>query len=170
MRKNFFLSSLILFFFMFTGCENDIKIPKDYVTISDNEAYRVELQYPETVSLGEIFEIEVRSTNISEKILYKEVCSSTYKIGAQISVYITIEDNDYYLHDEFETLTDDTRIEKIKKNEILCHVWKFDGTLNVARHGMDSENGIYKRRPAPKGQYNIRISTGKVIEYAFEII
>lgn len=114
--------------------------------------------------------IRVKSKNISGKDLQKQTCSSLYKLGATIEVYTIIEGKKIVLQDEFETLTDDITVEIIKKDEILFHEWSFDGSLNAIQHGTVLIDGTLHRHPAPKGIYNISVSTGELYESAFEIV
>ena len=152
------------------ACEKNLKIPKDYIAISDAEAFQVSVQYEPIVRSGSSFTINVISKNISDKDLYNKTCSSLYRIGAKISVYTEIDGQRFYLQDEFETLTDDVRIEKICKKETINYNWKFDGTLNSAIHGTELINGTEQSKIAPKGMYNILISTGEQLNNAFEIL
>ena len=161
---------LALYFgFCLIACGETLKIPENYVSISHAESFQVSLQYEPIVRSGALFTIKVISKNISGKDLYNETCSSLYRIGATISVYTEIDNQKFYLQDQFETLTDDVRIEKIGKDETISYIWQFDGTLSFAMHGTKTVNGK-ERKPAPKGIYNILISTGEIINNAFEIV
>ena len=91
------------------------------------------------------------------------------KLGATITVFTVVDGEEFVLQDEFETLTEDVRIERIEPGETVSHEWVFDGTLEAARHGREEADGTYRRKAAPKGVYSIRVSTGEVIENAFEL-
>lgn len=162
--------SVLLFSCGLCACSNELEIPKNYRPIPDSDAFDVTLQYEPTVKAGENFFIIVNSKNVSSKDLYNEVCSSLYRIGAKITVYTEINGEKFYLQDEFETLTEDIKIEKISKGETVSHAWRFDGTLDAARHGTEMVENIIQRKAAPKVSYNILISTGQEIKEAFEII
>lgn len=54
--------------------------------------------------------------------------------------------------------------------QILFNEWSFDGSLNAIQHGTMLIDGALHRHPAPKGIYNISLSTGELYESAFEII
>ena len=150
------------------GCGEE-GIPSDYVSVPHAEAYEVEVECPSVVTAGEEFRIKVTSTNVSGKTLWRETCSSLYKLGATITVFTVVDGEEFVLQDEFETLTEDVRIERIEPGETVSHEWVFDGTLEAARHGREEADGTYRRKAAPKGVYSIRVSTGEVIENAFEL-
>lgn len=165
--KKRFISIVVMFAFFFTlsGC-----VDSEDNSMRDSEIFKVIVLCENEISYGSPFVIRVESTNISGRNIRKKTYSSLYKIGATIEVYTILEGEKYVLHDEFETLTDDECTEEIKNGETLLHEWKFDSTLNSFLHGTMLTEGVPQRLFAPKGVYNIFVSTGELIENAFAII
>jgi len=155
---------IIIILCPFVGCKHND------TSMKDSEIYKVELFYEKSIPYNSPFVIRVESKNISGKDLHMQTCSSFYKLGASIEVYTIIDGKKFVLQDEFESITEDIIVEVIQKDEILFHEWTFDGTLNATIHGTMLIDEVFFRYPAPKGIYNISLSTGELYESAFEIV
>jgi len=169
---------MLIFLCLAFGCDTvdtggDAEIPKnskpeviiDDGTIPVNELYLIELFYPEAVGYGGAFEVSMKATNITGKIIKRPVA---FDRGHTV-VDIEILCDDVLLFNWGMMFEPTPEAMTIESDGFIIFTWRYNGAY-VLKNKPLLEQLWNDWELAPKGKYSIKVSNGQEFTDAIEII